>query len=170
MWLRRGYFRWLYPAAILLPVWLVVGWSLFGSSAWAFLGILFIAAPAILVGELVLTLLIRARPTVRADRAVSWWDVLGVTVWHVLIIAFGCFFDTASFALLVCAIIAFIAVFWSSLAQLLTDARGTLRRMSTGTGPADVPTDDDVRERARQHAEVIVVQEVGRPGDGRSTH
>ncbi|MEQ6898612.1 MFS transporter permease [Microbacterium sp. KR10-403] len=171
MWLRRGFFQWLLPAAIVLPAWLLVGWAVFNASGWAFLGILFVAAPAVLVGELVLALLIRARPTVRTERAVSWWDVLGLTVWHALIIVFGCFIQPVSFAVLVAAIIVFLAVFWSSLAQLWNGARGSLRRMSSGTGPADLPdADEDIRERARQHAEVIVVHEVGRPGDGRNVH
>ena len=171
MWLRRGFFQWLFPAAIVLPAWLLIGWAVFNASGWAFLGILFIAAPAVLVGELVLALLIRARPAVRAQRAVSWWDVLGLTVWQALVVLFGCFIQPVSFAVLTAAIIVFLAVFWSSLAQLWNGARGSLRRMAPGTGPADLPSDDeDIRERARQHAEVIVVQEVGRPGDGRNIH
>lgn len=170
MWLRRGFFHWLLPAAIILPAWLIAGWAIFSASGWAFLGILFIAAPAVLVAELILALLIRARPSVRAQRAVSWWDVAGITVWHLLIIAFGCFFDDASFGVLVAAAIAFLAVFWSSLSQLWKDASGSWRRMSSGTGPADVPDGEELRDRARQHSEVIIVNEVGRPGDGRNVH
>ena len=170
MLVRRGFFHWLYPAAIVLPVWLVVGAAVFGTSGWSFVGVLLIAAPAVLVAELIAALLIRARPTVRADRAVSWWDVLWITVWHGLVIAFGCFFTAVNLAILFCAIAAFLVVFWSSLAQLWGEARGSFRRMSAGTGPTDLPGDDDVRERARQHAEVIVVNEVGRPGDGRNVH
>ncbi|QAY61153.1 MFS transporter permease [Microbacterium protaetiae] len=174
MWLRRGFFRWLYPAAIVLPAWMLIGWAIFNAGGWTFLGVLLIAAPAVLVGELIITLLIRARPTVRAERAVSWWDVLGVTVWHGLVIAFGCFIEPVFLAILLAAVVAFLVIFWSSLRQLWGEARGSIRRGWAGTGPADLPTDAptdaDVRDRARQHAEVIVVNEVGRPGDGRNVH
>jgi len=170
MWLRRGFFRWLLPAALLLPLWLVVGWAVFSASGWALLGVLLIAAPSVLVGEIVAALLIRARPTVRRQRAVSWWDVLGITAWHALVIAFGCFIDVAFAPLLVLAILAFLGLFWSSLWQLWREARGSFSSMVAGTGPADLPDDESLAERARQHSEVIVVNEVGRPGDGRSVH
>ena len=29
MWLRQAFFRWLIPAAFLLPLWLLVGWGVF---------------------------------------------------------------------------------------------------------------------------------------------
>lgn len=168
--MRRALFAWLLPAALVLPIWLVVGWAVFNASGWAFLGVIFIAAPAVLVGELIVSLLIRARPTVRSSRAVSWADALGLGVWHLLVIAFGCFFEAAFVPVLICAILAFLGLFWSSLRQLWREARGSFARMMPGTGPADVSDEESLRDRARQHAEVIVVNEVGRPGDGRSTH
>ncbi|WP_029144321.1 hypothetical protein [Microbacterium luticocti] len=170
MWVRRGFFAWLLPAAIILPVWLVVGWAIFQAGGWAFLGVILLAAPGVLVAELIIALLIRARPTVRRQRAVSWWDVLGITVWHGLVVAFGCFIQAAFVPILVCALLAFLALFWGALAQLWNEARGSFARMAPGTGPADLPDDEATRDRARQHAEVIVVHEVGRPGDGRSVH
>ena len=30
MWLRQAFFRWLIPAAFLLPLWLLIGWIVFG--------------------------------------------------------------------------------------------------------------------------------------------
>lgn len=170
MWIRRAFFRWLLPAAILLPVWIVVGWALFSGSGWGFLGTVFLAAPAVLAAELIVALLIRARPTVRSSRAVSWWDALGVTVWHGLVVAFGFFLQPSAPLVLVCAIVAFLALVWSSLGQLWREARGSFARMWPGTGPGDLPYDQTIADRARQHAEVIVVNEVGRPGDGRGGH
>ncbi|WP_308493795.1 MFS transporter permease [Microbacterium terrisoli] len=170
MWMRRGLFAWLLPAAIVLPVWLVVGWAIFNAGGWAFLGVIFFAAPAVLVGEVIIALLIRARPTVRSFRAVSWWDALWITVWHLLVIAYGLFLQAAFAPILVGAIIAFLALFWSSLAQLWNEARGSFSRLSPGSGPADVPHEETLRQRGSAHADVIVVNEVGRPGDGRSAH
>ncbi|GAA3772542.1 hypothetical protein GCM10022240_25750 [Microbacterium kribbense] len=170
MLLRRGFFVWLLPAALILPVWLVVGWAIFSASGWALLGVLLVAAPSVLVGEVIAAMLIRARPTVRRQRAVSWQDVLAVSVWHVLVIAFGCFFQYAFVPILILAILAFLGLFWSSLGQLWGEARGSFAKMTPGTGPGDLPYEESVADRARQHGEVIIVNEVGRPGDGRSTH
>lgn len=136
MWLRRGFFGWLFPAAVLLPIWLLIGWAIFSASGWAFLGVLFIAGPAVLIGELVVALLIRARPTVRARRAVSWWDVLGIAVWHVLVIAFGCYPQAVFVPVLILAVAAFLGTFWSSVAQLVGELRlAAGRYTSAAAGP-----------------------------------
>ena len=79
------------PAAFVLPLWLFVGWIAFDAGAWALLWVLLVAIPSVLIGQLVLTLLVRARPTARAARAVSWWDVAGFAVWHALTFALGFF-------------------------------------------------------------------------------
>ena len=104
--LRRAFFHWLLPSAFLLPLWMVVGWAIFGQSGWALLWVLLIAVPSLFIGQLVLTLLTRSRPSVRAERAVSWWDVLGFAVWHGLTIAVACFIDGAFPWLLTGAIVA----------------------------------------------------------------
>ena len=90
MWLRRGFFGWLIPAAFVLPLWLFVGWIASGAGGWAFLWVV-LAIPGVFLWQLLLSLLVRARGTVRAHRAVSWWDVAGFSVWHLLIIALGFF-------------------------------------------------------------------------------
>ncbi len=131
MLLRRAFYHWLLPAALVLPLWLLVGWGIFNSNAWSFVWVLFIAVPSVLVGQIVLALLVRARPSVRAHRAVSWWDVGGFTVWHVLTIAVGFYSERSFVAVLVLAIIAAIALFWLSLWQLWSDARGSMRRYVT---------------------------------------
>ena len=122
MWLRRAYYGWLIPAAFLLPLWLLVGWAVFRAGGWAFLWTLFLAIPAVFIGQLVLTLLVRARGTVRSHRAVSWWDVLGFTVWHALIIALG-FFNQAWWApVMIVTILVGVGLFW--LDALAAAARG----------------------------------------------
>ncbi len=121
--LRRAFFRWLIPAAFVLPLWLLVGWIIFSASGWALLWLLVIAMPSVLVGQLVLTLLVRARGTVRATREVSWWDVAGFGVWHLLTIGVGCYPEAAFWPLLIGAILVFIALFWLSLWQLLREAK-----------------------------------------------
>jgi hypothetical protein len=156
MWLREAFFRWLLPAAFLLPLWLVVGWIIFGSSGWSLVWVLLMAAPAVFAGQLVLTLLTRSRPSVRAERALSWWDVLGFTVWHVLTVAVGLFLDGAFGWLLAGAVVAAVALFWLQLWQLWNEARGSGLRiretMSWSTRREDPPS-------ARTEPDVIVIEE-----------
>lgn len=159
MWLRRAFYLWLLPAAFVLPLWILLGWGIFQAGGWAFLWVLFIAVPSVFIGQLLLTLLTRSRPSVRAERAVSWWDVLGFTVWHGLTIAVGCFIEGAFGWLLALAIAAGIALFWLQLWQLWNEAKGSgarIRETITWT------TTEPLRPRAEQTRstpEVIVIQE-----------
>lgn len=153
MWIRRAFFHWLLPAAAVLPLWLLVGWGIFNAGAWSFVWVLFIAVPSVLIGQLVLALLVRARPTVRASRAVSWWDVLGFSVWHAATIAVGFFPERVFVPLLLLAVVTAVGLFWLSLWQLWNDARGTLRRYSIVGETESTPGADRRSER------VIVVAE-----------
>lgn len=157
MWLRQAFFRWLLPAAFLLPLWLLVGWGVF-QGGWAILWVLFIAVPSVFVGQLLLTLLTRSRPSVRAERAVSWWDVAGFTVWHGLTIAVGCFIDGAFPWLLTGAIIAGVALIWLQLWQLWSEAKGSGARIRETITWSSIPTADERSPEPRPH-EVIVVRE-----------
>src|SRR5690349_9998248 len=49
MWLRRAFYGWLFPAAFLLPLWLLIGWAVFNAGGWAFLWVLFLAIPAVFI-------------------------------------------------------------------------------------------------------------------------
>ncbi|MFT4136102.1 MFS transporter permease [Microbacterium sp.] len=165
MLLRRAFFGWLLPAAFVLPLWLLIGWGVFHSGVWAFLGVLLIAVPAVLLGQLVLTLLVRARGTVRHSRAVSWWDVLGFTVWHGLTIAAGFYGSSSFWPLVIAAIVAFLGLFWLSLWQLLREAKPTtvLLRTSAGVGyqpPAATPT-----PHARDHDVVVIAEKPQQSGE-----
>ncbi|MEV8023239.1 MFS transporter permease [Microbacterium sp. NPDC080220] len=133
--LRRGFFFWLLPSAVILPLWLIIGWIVSDAGGWALAWVLVVAIPSVLIGQLVLTLLIRSRGTVRHTRAVSWWDVGGVGLWHVLTIAVGFFSEAWFWPLLIAATVVFLAVFWLSLRQLFQETRPSviLRRY---TAPA----------------------------------
>lgn len=156
MWLREAFFRWLLPAAFLLPLWLVVGWIIFGRSGWSLLWVLLMAAPAVFAGQLILTLLTRSRPSVRAERALSWWDVLGFTVWHVLTVSVGLFAAGAFGWLLTGAIVAAIGLFWLQLWQLWNEARGSglrIREAMSWSAPREDP------RSARAQPDVVVIEE-----------
>lgn len=160
--LRRLFYRWLFPAAFVLPLWLFVGWIVFsGGSGWALLW-LFVAVPAVFVSQVLLSLLVRARGSVRESRAVSWRDAVGIGLWHLVIVALGLFDSRVFFPLLVLSVVGALVLFWSSLAQVWNEARGTVTVMHATDGTAYIPAP---RERAQQRpqqrvdGDVIVVAE-----------
>jgi len=129
MLIRRAFLGWMVAAAVVLPVWLAVGWAIFGGGGWGTLGLV-IVVPVSFIALAVVALLVWIRPTVRAERAVSWTDVAVVGAWHASIIALGLYGQGASiFGVL--AILLAIAAFWSSLWQLVTD--GARRMQATMT-------------------------------------
>jgi len=169
MWLRRAFFGWLIPAAFVLPLWLLIGWSVFDAGGWAFLWVLFIAIPSVFVGQLVFTLLVRARGTVRTGRAVSWGDVLGFTVWHGLTIALGFFAQVGWVPLLVVAIIAGVALFWFLLWELVKEARPGRIVLRTSGGMGYIPPrapGEGRGPRPSADPDVIVVTERPAPPRG----
>lgn len=156
MWLRRAFFRWLIPAAFVLPLWLFVGWIVFGASPWALLWVI-VSAPIVLVGQLILTLLVRARGTVRADRAVSWADAGVLGAWHVLIVALGVFDSRWWWPILFLAVVVGVGALWSSLSQLWREARPSVAVLRTPAGVGYVPPAEPRRHTA--DPEVIVITE-----------
>ena len=161
------------PAAFLLPAWLLVGWAVFRAGGWAFLWVLFLAIPAVFIGQLVLTMLVRARGTVRAQRAVSWWDVLGFTAWHMLVISLG-FFEQSWWApAMVATIFVGIGLLWLTLWQLWREAKPGRMVMYTAEGVAYLPPDDTTSTPSARRStstaadgEVFVITEK-RESDGR---
>jgi|GEM_PF-372076 len=168
MWLRRVVFAWLIPAAFVLPVWLLVGWAVFDAGGWAFLWVLFLAIPSVFLGQLILSLLVRARGTVRAERAVSWWDVGGFALWHVSIVSLG-FFDPAWWApVMVLALFVAAGLFWLELWQLWREARPAA--VYFRTDPSAVPGAATTRGRPGESTgvdqDVFVIAESGEtPGE-----
>ncbi|MBT2485718.1 MULTISPECIES: MFS transporter permease [unclassified Microbacterium] len=157
MWLRQAYFRWLLPAAFLLPLWLVIGWAVF-QGGWAILWVLFIAVPSVFLGQLLLTLLTRSRPSVRIERAVSWWDVAGFTLWHGLTIAVGFFIEGAFGWLLAAAVVVGIALVWLQVWQLWNEARGSGARLRETISWSTIPAQGEQAPPTRAR-EVIVLRE-----------
>lgn len=156
MWLRHAFFRWLIPAAFVLPLWLLIGWIVTGSNPWALLWVL-VSAPIVFVGQLVLSLLVRARGTVRADRAASWTDVGVMGAWHALIVALG-FFDARWWWPVFGLTVAMgVATLWLSLAQLWREARG-VPVLHTRAGAAYIPPRPE-QPRAQTEPDVFVITE-----------
>ncbi|GGH39449.1 MFS transporter permease [Microbacterium album] len=165
--LRRIFSRWLWPAAAVLPLWLLLGWAVFGASGWAFLWVLFIAMPSVALTQVVLTLLVRARPSFRQTRAVSWIDVAGFGVWHALTIAVGLFSARWFGLLLTLAIAAAIALFWIQLWQLWREAASRVGRVSFAEAEGILRGEQSgfpgARTRQGTGTPVIVVEEGQQP-------
>lgn len=161
MGLRRAFFLWLIPAAFVLPLWLLIGWIVFGASPWALLWV-FVSAPIVFVWQLVVTLLMRARGTVRAERAVSWLDIALAGAWHLAVIALGVFDDRWWWPVLGLTIALGLALMWVSLWQLWREARPSVLISRTSEGIAYVPPPSPSPGTTTVH-DVIVVEE--RPRD-----
>lgn len=163
MWIRKAFFRWLIPAAFLLPLWLFIGWGVFSAGGWAFVWMFFLAIPSVFVGQLALALLVRARGSVRAERAVSWWDVAGFGVWNALTIALGFYGQAWWAAVFVLTVLVGVGLFWSTLWQLWREARPSAVLLRATDGTAYIPPPAESASRAgggRGPApEVIVVRE-----------
>lgn len=161
MWLRHAIYRWLLPAAFLLPLWLLIGWGVFQAGGWAFLWVLFIAIPSVLIGQVVFTLLVRARPSARYSQAVSWWDVAGFGVWHALTIALG--FYPPWFGLILAAAVAVaVAMVWLLLWQLWAEAKGP---GSVHRADWIVINETSAEDRMPHEPGVVVIEEAPhRPG------
>ena len=121
---RQAFYRWLVPAAFVLPLWLLVGYMVFQANVWAILWLLFLAMPTVFVGQLIFTLMVRSRPSVRRNRAVSTLDIAAFGTWHVLTILVGLYSEWFPLFLTL-AIIAGIGVFVSSMWQLWQEATGS---------------------------------------------
>lgn len=150
-------FQWLIPAAFVLPLWLFVGWIVSGASPWALLWV-FVSVPAVFIGQLVLSLLVRARGTVRAERAVSWTDVALFGAWHALIIALGVFSNPWWWLVLGVAVVTGVALLWAQLWELWREAKPTAAVRRSSEGMAYIPAPEN-RTSTTGAPEVIVVTE-----------
>jgi hypothetical protein len=136
-----------------------VGWGVFDAGGWAFLWVLFLAIPSVFVGQLALTLLVRARGTVRAERAVSWWDVLGFTVWHGLTIALGFFGQPWWVPVMILTVLVGLGLVWLELVQLSREARTAAVLMRTVEGIGYIPAPAPAPRHAPGESDVIVITE-----------
>ncbi|AYF98598.1 MFS transporter [Protaetiibacter intestinalis] len=152
---RRVVYRLLFPLAVLLPVWVLIGRGiLLDGIGWTFL-VYLIACPALFVALLVVGGLIVWRPGVREATAVSTWDaVVLIAVWACLV-AIG---FVAHPALVALSVVLVLGAFWFALWELLTEGRRRVRAVmddidaTTRGARASVP-----QQRPVDIGEVIVV-------------
>lgn len=125
--IRRAFYYWQFIAAFVLPLWLVIGWPIFGAGGWQVLGIV-LGAVILGIALLIIALLFFARKEVRSERAVSWPDVGVLSLWHATIIAVG-FYASAASWLSVAVVVIGICAFWFALWELFTAARRRMQAM-----------------------------------------
>lgn len=171
MLIRRAFLRWLVAAAVVLPIWLAVGWAVFGGGGWGTLGLV-LTVPIAFIALGVIALLVWARPTVRAERAVSWTDVGVIGAWHLSIIGIG-FYGQGATIFSVLAILLAIAAFWVALWQLVSDGARRMQatmsefeRLASQQAGSTMPPDAQGEMPVRRppfddgDGEVIIVREV----------
>ena len=141
MLLRRIFYRWQVVAAIVLPLWLVVGEAVMGGSAGGALGLL-ILVPLIGVAMLAVAGLIVARRSVRRSRAVSWPDVGVLAAWHACIVIAG-FEGRGASIFGALAVVAALGAFWLAIWELVTETRrrvsAAMESLARAAMPPQVP-------------------------------
>jgi hypothetical protein len=169
MFVRRAFYYWQFIAALVLPVWLLVGWGVFGGSGWGLLGLLLVC-PFAFIGLLGIALLIYARKSVRSSRAVSWIDVGLLALWHLSIVGVG-FYGAGANWFGVGAIVVAIAAFWIVLWELVTETRA---RVASAFASIDANAQAAAHPQAprgprgtfSQDGDVIIIRESGTDGPG----
>ena len=156
MLLRRAFYWWQFPAAVVLPAWLLIGWTIFGGIGWELLGVV-LGSVLLTLSMLAICGIIFARKDVRTQRALSWVDVALLAAWQGTVIALG-FFSEATTGLVVAIILITLLAFWSAIVQLVVEAR---RRVRTAFASFEVPTPTPGQRTAslspRDDGEYIVI-------------
>jgi len=152
---RRVVYRLLFPAVVVLPLWLFIGRGIIVGDALAAAGFLVIA-PVLFLVLAVIAGLIAWRPGVRGERAVSTADAVVLPVLWALLIAAALVTHPALAAVTVVVV---LATFWFAVWQLITESRRRIRAVmddveaTLGGARASVPQ----RPQPTDIGEVIVV-------------
>jgi len=161
--LRRAILRWQLFAVPVLPLWLLVGFGVFGGGPGGFF-LLFIAAVVLFVFLAVLAGLTRLRPPVRETRAVGAWDAAATLAFHLALVGLG-FFGATGVAFGVAAVLLGLTTFWLTVWQLTREWRDRVSgAVSRASARVDRASRDGVRpgpRRGPDDGDTIVVHEAG---------
>lgn len=130
MWLRRKLYTAQFGAAVLLPLWLLIGRAIFGRGLDGDLLALVVLAPLVALGLGGLSAVTMARASVRRKRALEWTDVavLGV-VWIAFAVAGAL---PAVTEVLILAIALLFGAFWLQVWRLVRETRTRVRTALAG--------------------------------------
>lgn len=133
--LRRAAFVWQFAAAAVLPLWLLVGYALWGAGLGGFLGIALLA-PLAVVALLGVAVLVAARGSVRRTRMLGGADTAVSAVLSAAVVGFG-FFGPATTWFGVLAVAAALGGYWLAGWELVTEIRTRMRAAlaAFGLGP-----------------------------------
>lgn len=148
--LRRAVHRILFPAAIVLPLAVLVVRGIRADSAGGVLAV-FVAAGFLFVGLAATATLTALRKRVRESRAVSWADVAALAATTVAVVA-ACVWSSPIAAVAVAVVV--LGWFWLSVVELVTETRARVRSFVDGVAPAVRPTSD-----GPQSGRVIVIEQ-----------
>ena len=149
----RALLRWQLIAIPVLPLWLLIGYGVFGGGVGGFF-LLFLGCAVLFVLQAVIAGMTRLRPTVRERRMLPAWDAAALIVWNLALVGLG-FFGVTGIAFGIASVVLGLGVFWLTVWRLAREWRD---RLSTGpaqasAAPARRPGDD---------GDVIIVHEAGR--------
>jgi hypothetical protein len=125
MLLRRGFWYWQFAAALVLPLWVLTGYAIWGAGTAGFLGVA-ILAPLLVVAQLGLAAVLVARRSVRASRMVGRADAAVLAAFSLAVIGAG-FFGPATTWFGVLAVAALLGAYWLAVTELVTDVRSRVR-------------------------------------------
>lgn len=132
MLLRRGFWYWQFAAALVLPLWVLTGYAIWGAGTAGFLGVA-ILAPLLVVATLGLAAVFAARKSVRASRALGWGDVGVLAAFSLAVIGAG-FFGPATTWFGVLAVAALLGGYWLGVTELVTEVRSRVATTLTALG------------------------------------
>src|SRR5947209_2397836 len=125
MLLRRGFWYWQFAAALVLPLWVLTGYAIWGAGTAGFLGVA-ILAPLLVVAQLGLAAVIAARRSVRASRMVGRADAAVLAAFSLAVVGAG-FFGPATTWFGVLAVAALLGAYWLAVTELVTEVRSRVR-------------------------------------------
>lgn len=131
--LRRAFFLWQFIAAAVLPIWLLIGYAVWGSSVAGLLGVVLVI-PLVMIAEIALALLFSARHRIRASRALDGPAIGFLGAFQLGVVGFG-FFGPGSAWFGVLAAAAAIGGIWAGSRLLVRDLRAKVRATFPGTRP-----------------------------------
>lgn len=146
---RRAFYFAQFGAAIVLPLWLLIGRGLIvDGPGWEFV-LLIVVCPILAIFMLGVAGLTWSRQSVRLSRAVSWLDVGILGGWYASIILAGALAHEITAVLVV---LFAVAAFWSAAWQLFTETRRRVRSAFDGLEFTAVSAEEYRATRVRSSA------------------
>ena len=130
--IRRVAFVWQFAAAVVLPLWVLTGYAIWGAGVGGLLGISLLA-PLLVVAQLGLAVLLTARSAVRRARMLGLADTGVLAVLTAAVVGAG-FFGPATTWFGVLAVAAMLGGYWLGGYELVTDVRTRMRRTLADLG------------------------------------